>query len=74
MLSSCEVSPRQNDEDQHKLAEAFNNVAAAWKKVPFDRERDMGVVDGKKMYLEELKERAGQLSPRFTSGTGQKFL
>ncbi|VDO16879.1 unnamed protein product [Haemonchus placei] len=50
------------------------NVAAAGERVPFDRERDIGGADGKKMSLEEVKERAGQLSSRFASGTGQKFL
>uniref|UniRef100_A0A7I4YZY1 DUF3752 domain-containing protein n=1 Tax=Haemonchus contortus TaxID=6289 RepID=A0A7I4YZY1_HAECO len=50
------------------------NATAAGERVPFDRERDMGGADGKKMSLEEVKERAGHLSSRFASGTGQKFL
>ncbi|KAK6048623.1 hypothetical protein COOONC_13872, partial [Cooperia oncophora] len=62
--------------DAHLKAEKNakpQNPSATEERVPFDREKDMGG-GGKKMSLEEVRERAGNLSSRFASGTSQKFL
>ncbi|PIO56581.1 hypothetical protein TELCIR_22019, partial [Teladorsagia circumcincta] len=63
--------------DAHLKAEKGTkptNPTATGERVAFDREKDMGGGGGKQMSLEEVRERAGNLSSRFASGTSQKFL